>query len=160
MALTGCDSSSGVGGGSDPGGSVVNESCTGEGSAVYVSISGNDSNPGTTADPSSIENNNIYNFDGGGIYSSGFYWDIENDFVLDELASGNFSNSHSETLTTPTGHNNITVNPQLDMTDLSPTGSSPASLSTGGQYYSSEFSDDFNGSARTVPWSIGAYESD
>jgi hypothetical protein len=95
------------------------------------------------------------------------YLDNDSGRTFDQICSGK-PGSHNgipaldclNQLTTPAGTGNVEANPFLDATYSSPTASSPTSVTQGGMDLSGSFSDDLPGYARTVPWSMGAYEKD
>lgn len=107
--------------------------------------------------PTSVENNDVY-------VTSSTVWLLYNDHdsIYDYITvcSGNFGDSGcGHTLTTPKGVANTSTNPLVDSNYML-TSSSPASVRQGGKDLSSSFTTDRNGKARTVPWSMGAYELD
>ncbi len=106
------------------------------------------------SDPVSVKNNSVYNC------TTGLYRDHENPFdYMTQVDSGTFSDGSGHTLTTPVGTGNVSANANLD-SGFNLTASTPVSVSSGSGDLSSLFTTDFNGSARTVPWSIGAFERD
>ncbi len=101
-----------------------------------------------------MNNNSVYNC------ATGLYRDRENVFdYMTLVASGNFSDGKGHTLTTPVGTGNVSADANLD-SGFNLTSGTPVSVSSGDGDFSSLFTTDFNGSTRTVPWSIGAFERD
>ncbi len=112
-----------------------------------------------TADPVSVENNNILSSTVNATYGFDYvYYDygegtpnIQNESVLNTI------------IDSTTRANNILVDPVLvDLPggDWHLTGSSPISVRQGGMVIGSYNDDCDGGTARTDPWSIGAYEYD
>ncbi|HOO70120.1 MAG TPA: hypothetical protein PK926_00040 [Spirochaetota bacterium] len=111
------------------------------------------------ADPSSVENNDVYLASGGTFRY--LYVDVQtgyNDYTV--ICSGNFGVSGcGSAVSTPAGENNVSDNPNFD-SNKRLTSSSPISVSQGGKTLSSRFTQDRDGNTRTVPWSMGAFERD
>jgi len=88
-----------------------------------------------------------------------YYEPTNNAYVLDV----NTLETRLSTLGVTTVDANLfTPDPLLDSTDYSLTGSSPPAITEGGVNLSASWPDatDILGQARTVPWSMGAYEYD
>lgn len=109
------------------------------------------------SDPLSVDNNAVYNC-ATALYRDDDY--IFYDAYMTSVAGGNFVNADGGPMIRPTGHGNLNVNPYVNVSTLACTSSTPLSVKQGGKNLSALFTTDINGNTRTVPWSIGAFESD
>ena len=119
-------------------------------------------------DPISVRNNNFdgfgletyYDHDGG----CGMAGDADPDTcTADEVNSLGDMTVSSNTAAVPLLED--VDGPDDDLSTMednlwSPSASSPGALTSGGLDLSSDFTDDYTGTTRTAPWSIGAYEYD
>lgn len=98
----------------------------------------------SNSDPLSIKNNNLT---GCGI----LYYDEGTTNITDITAVNTLLDTETA--------DNVSLTSYLDVTkDYRLTANTPVAITEGGLDLSSDFSDDKNGSSRTVPWSMGAYE--
>lgn len=114
---------------------------------------------GSEASPSSFNNNNIYDC------PTANYLDTPNPNTFTQIcAGGNPGDSDcSNVLSTPTGSGNVSADlafVNLVGEDWHLTASTPATITQGGFNHSGLITTDKDGVARTVPWSMGAYEFD
>ncbi len=100
-----------------------------------------------TSDPTSMDNNDLFDC------STALYQDEGSSDINSVTVINNFSDI------TPSG--NVSVDPVfVSVADRHLTGSSPAIVTQGGLDISGTFTTDRDGTTRTAPWSIGAYEQD
>jgi hypothetical protein len=107
--------------------------------------------------PAAIDTNDVYGC------QLGLYFDADSGRSFDRICNGTFGSNPTPSdclyrLTAPTGIGNLSVDPALDA-DGRPTASTPMSIRTQGTYIGGSYSDR-DGMARTIPFSIGAYEVD
>ena len=100
-----------------------------------------------TSDPTSMDNNDLLDC------STALYQDEGSSDINSVTVINNFSDISAS--------GNVSVDPVfVSVADRHLTGSSPAIVTQGGLDISGTFTTDRDGTTRTVPWSIGAYEQD